>query len=91
MFMKAIELMILYTEIKFRSTYLVFLKKYIDNFIFKSMEYYRQDVCEDFCLDNETKVYIYDEGYWDLLYRLPKRKKDTVYLPKNTLQKFTNY
>ncbi len=66
-------------------------KEVIDNLIFKSMEYYRRDICEDFCLDNETKVYIYDEGYWDLLYRLPKRKKDTVYLPKNTLQKFTNY
>jgi hypothetical protein len=66
-------------------------KEVIDKFILKSMEFYRKDICEDFCLDNETKVYIYDDGYWDLLYRLPKRKRETVYLPKNMLGKFIDY
>lgn len=63
----------------------------IDEFILKSMTYYRKEICEDYCLDNETKIYIYDEGYWELLYRVPKRKIDTVYLPKNTISKFLNY
>lgn len=66
-------------------------KEIIDKFILKSMEFYRRYICEDFCLDNETKVYIYDDGYWELLYRLPKRGKDTVYLPKNISSKFSDY
>lgn len=66
-------------------------KEILDRIILKSMEYYKKEVCEDFIINDETNIYIYDDGYWGLLYRLPKRGKDTVYLPKNILHTFSDY